>query len=378
MTKSSLTMPLISEKGSDMPETVSLTQNDEQRIRELLVGRRIVEVEKGSFALPKDASHWSSTRAEGRCVLDDGTQVLVLPNEGCGGCTSGWYHLEHLATVDNAITDVRLATESHPDATIEPQSYRIYVLADAVEINAIQVDGDDGNGYYGSGYELFIIAPEEAPADASLSGKDTDIPLSALTLKPFGLTPGLGGWSDGEVHSIGGAEVTIPLPEREDVAKVLYHGDTGDGWDGHEAVVLKLNDGRLMAWETSWGPTGHGFAEDAYGGNAEVWFAPQDRLNELILQALTDRGREMCGLPREGFYTAPSERDARGVGNGPVASRFVLVHDINGEEGYCTSWETWADCEAAFPLAADFRLIDQETGREWVAGAAYDWEAART
>jgi hypothetical protein len=32
-----------------------------------------------------------------------------------------------------------------------------------------------------------------------------------------------------------------------------------------------------------------------------VWFASAENLNMLILQALTDKGREMCGIPREGL-----------------------------------------------------------------------------
>ena len=31
--------------------------------------------------------------------------------------------------------------------------------ADAVEINAVQIDGDDGNGYYGTGYQLIVVRP---------------------------------------------------------------------------------------------------------------------------------------------------------------------------------------------------------------------------
>jgi hypothetical protein len=138
-------------------EYVVLTENDEQAMRELLVGRRIVAAERGEFATGK----WNDDDASGRLTLDDGTVILVVPNEGCGGCTAGLYALEHLATVDNAITDVRLAAEGKLDEYGEgPLSYRIYVMADAVEINAVQVDGDDGNGYYGTGYELFISRPD--------------------------------------------------------------------------------------------------------------------------------------------------------------------------------------------------------------------------
>lgn len=132
-----------------------LTQSDEQATRKLLVGRRIIKAEKGEFETPERCYG----NAEGRLTLDDGTIILVAPNEGCGGCSAGWYHLAHLATVDNAITDVRLTAEGKEDCGEWAGSYRIYVIADATEINVVTIDGDDGNGYYGTGYELYVVRP---------------------------------------------------------------------------------------------------------------------------------------------------------------------------------------------------------------------------
>ena len=103
----------------------------------------------------------------------------------------------------------------------------------------------------------------------------------------------------GEIHSLDGA--STELFTEADVAEVLYHGESGDRWDGVEAVVIRLRDGRLVGWETWWGPTGTGFCDDAYGGDAELWFAKSESLNALVLQALTDQGRELCGIPREGL-----------------------------------------------------------------------------
>ncbi len=33
------------------------------------------------------------------------------------------------------------------------------MVADAAEINAVQIDGNDGNGYHGTGYELVVVLP---------------------------------------------------------------------------------------------------------------------------------------------------------------------------------------------------------------------------
>jgi hypothetical protein len=87
------------------------------------------------------------------------------------------------------------------------------------------------------------------------------------------------------------------LFEEEDIAEVLYQGDTGDDWDGYGAAVFRLKDGRFVAYETFWGPTGDGFHEDAYGGDAELVFASDLRL--LVNDALTDQGRRLAGVPSE-------------------------------------------------------------------------------
>lgn len=112
-----------------------------------------------------------------------------------------------------------------------------------------------------------------------------------------------GEWSSanwhGEFKSINGAPAGA-FSESE-IAEVLYQADTGDDWDGKCAAVLRLKDGRLVAYETWWGPTGDGFCEDAYGGDADVYFASPEHLNELILIALTDEGRRLLGIPAEGL-----------------------------------------------------------------------------
>ena len=137
-------------------QTYSICETDEDKIRALLLGRRVVTAETGSWPIE---NRWGV--ASGRITLDDGTQVYVFPNDGGCSCGAGDYELTHLASVDNVITDVRLSEESKKDETgYEGEtSYRIYVFADAGEVNLLSVDGDDGNGYYGTGYELIITPP---------------------------------------------------------------------------------------------------------------------------------------------------------------------------------------------------------------------------
>lgn len=120
--------------------------------------------------------------------------------------------------------------------------------------------------------------------------------MSELRLNPFDLTK-----SDewfGEFISLDGTPAgTIT---ETDLAEVLHHGSTDPyDWDGTEAAVLQLKDGRLVAYETNWGPTGNGFYCDAYGGDANLYFARD--LNLLVKTALTDHGRRLCGIPEEGL-----------------------------------------------------------------------------
>lgn len=140
-----------------MTDTKTLNYGNTEEIAALLTGRRIVAAEQGHF--DRSDQDWGDGPT-GRLTLDDGTVILVAPNEGGCACSAGDYYLKSLATCDNVITSVRLAVETQGDESYEPdQSYRIYVVADAVEINAVQIDGNDGNGYYGTRYELIVMLP---------------------------------------------------------------------------------------------------------------------------------------------------------------------------------------------------------------------------
>lgn len=138
-----------------MPDITRLIYNhtNAAEIEGLLLGHRIVAVEKGEYEL--EGRRWYDSPT-GRLTLDDGTQLYVAPNQGGCACSAGDYTLTHLTKVDNVITSVRLVDEEIVDGE-DAHSYRIYVVADAQEINAVQVDGDDGNGYYGTGYELIVV-----------------------------------------------------------------------------------------------------------------------------------------------------------------------------------------------------------------------------
>lgn len=138
----------------------TLNQNDQEEIARLLMGRKVVRVESQHL------------------VLDNGTVIRAIGNVGGCSCGAGDYDLSVLNTVDNIIT--RVDFDYHPDTNeytvggvtdakiCNPEQedftghYRIFVFADAQQINLMQFDGSDGNGYYGTGFELLVRDVEAA------------------------------------------------------------------------------------------------------------------------------------------------------------------------------------------------------------------------
>jgi hypothetical protein len=120
-------------------------QDDKDAIRELLLGHKVEKV------------------ADDHLLLDNGTLVRVVPNDGGCACTAGDYWLTELNGVDNIITRVEFeeGTPKEQDEWGYPEtSYRIFVIAEDKRFNLLTIDGDDGNGYYGTGYELLVRVVE--------------------------------------------------------------------------------------------------------------------------------------------------------------------------------------------------------------------------
>lgn len=119
-----------------------LDECDEEEIRELLVGRK-VKVDGDNL------------------ILDNGIVLEVIANEGCGGCSSGWYSIIKLNEVDNAITNVEFDCDGDVANEDDDTSYKIFVFCEDTRIKLLQVDGSDGNGYYGTGYTIIVKQKEE-------------------------------------------------------------------------------------------------------------------------------------------------------------------------------------------------------------------------
>jgi hypothetical protein len=115
-----------------------LYYSNEKEITDLLMFRKIVKVENDTL------------------FLDNGVELEIVANEGCGGCSAGWYSVTELNSCDNAITNVEFACDSTDEDYNEDYSYKIFVYAEDQKIKILQVDGSDGNGYYGTGYSINV------------------------------------------------------------------------------------------------------------------------------------------------------------------------------------------------------------------------------
>lgn len=132
------------------------SEGQAEEIAAVLVGRRIVEAEMGTFDYPERG--WAG-KAEGRLVLDDGTVLYLTGNDGGCACSAGCYPLNRVSKVDNVITSARVEASPHGDYDDGEGAYRIFVFADNEEINAAEFVGTDGNGYYGTGFTLTVVRP---------------------------------------------------------------------------------------------------------------------------------------------------------------------------------------------------------------------------
>lgn len=110
-------------------------KNDEYFIKSILLGHSITKVNKSTLR------------------LDNGIELQFNGNEGCSGCGSGYYYIKELNGCKNIITDVKF---QKTNIEYDEYSYKLFVYAENKKIKLLQCDGNDGNGWYGSGYQIFI------------------------------------------------------------------------------------------------------------------------------------------------------------------------------------------------------------------------------
>lgn len=104
---------------------------------------------------------------DGTITLDDGTELYIDGNYGCGGCESGWYWLEQVYKQGSRNARIMSAYVAYGEDDEEPSSvYTIFVMVDGnpTQLPLATVRGDDGNGYYGTGFTLTAtVKPRPVP-----------------------------------------------------------------------------------------------------------------------------------------------------------------------------------------------------------------------
>jgi hypothetical protein len=129
------------------------------------------------------------------------------------------------------------------------------------------------------------------------------------------------------------------IPEavtKEDVEEVIFYWDEGaQEYDGKNVCVVRLTQGRGFAvWESWWGPTGSGFHEDAYGGDAIVFFAP------TLPLALTTLSEDGLGIVYSMGHLDEACQAAYRLGGAQAVRAMLAMVDDQNQECCCDS-EFW-------------------------------------
>ncbi len=128
-------------------ESVGYYQAD--RIKEILIGRKIVKAEVSTL------------------TLDNGTTLQIIPNDGGCSCGTGDYYLENINKFDNVITNVEVKDIRGEAGTWDEDShtYQLFVYSGGISTSVADIKGYDGNGYYGTGFEIYVKHVVEVPED---------------------------------------------------------------------------------------------------------------------------------------------------------------------------------------------------------------------
>lgn len=124
-----------------------------------LLGRRITDITRKAGT--RTDYGYSGYGDIATLTLDNGAVVDLYGHDGGCACTAGCYELADLAAladVDNIITAVKFdASDVTDDEYGEPcGAYRVFVFAEDKRVQLASFEGDDGNGYYGTGYYVRV------------------------------------------------------------------------------------------------------------------------------------------------------------------------------------------------------------------------------
>ncbi len=128
------------------------------KIKKVLIGRRILIAKESTL------------------ILDDGTILQIVPNQGGCSCGAGDYYLDNINKFDNVITDVEVKTFGGEAGMWgeDAHTYQLFVYSGGISTSVADISGDDGNGYYGTGFELYVKHVAKVPEDKFINIFDKD------------------------------------------------------------------------------------------------------------------------------------------------------------------------------------------------------------
>lgn len=188
-------------------------------------------------------------------TLDDGTILEVEGNEGCGWCRSGWYDLINVYKQGNSKARIMSA---HVTCSIDNEGAsgaRIYTLFVMVDGNPgflplATIRGNDGNGYYGTGFRIFANVTSPPP-----SATHQDL-ANAIAGGPYPLNDTTGDvltFVAGILHDAHGANVPVRICGNE---ATRFHADLLDMRDRidqeiglpYKPTFRHLENGLTLLW----------------------------------------------------------------------------------------------------------------------------------
>ena len=100
------------------------------------------------------------TKVDGDTLtLDDGTVLEFEGNKGCAWFYSGIYWLTELfqrGTPTARIMTAEVETNQLGDSEYDDTRYTLFVIVDDERLPLAEFEGNDGNGYYGSGFKVTV------------------------------------------------------------------------------------------------------------------------------------------------------------------------------------------------------------------------------
>ena len=111
-----------------------------EAIRNLFVGKKVVKAEGHEL------------------TLSDGTILEIIPNEGGCSCGAGDYYLDNINKFDSVITDVEVKVFGGESGSSDEDAhtYQLFVYSGGISTSVADIKGDDGNGYYGTGFDIYV------------------------------------------------------------------------------------------------------------------------------------------------------------------------------------------------------------------------------